>query len=181
MGAWNGALCGGGPQHASPGRGVKKYQEGYVMEDKILVEWDNRYSVNIQLIDDQHKKLIDMTNSLYESCLEGDEAAKAYFLTTIHGTVDYVKYHFSAEEKMLENIRYPILAEHKRAHEGFVKKIFEDVKSFQGGKQFVPNVFVRYLKDWILTHIAVEDKKYAEYILNLKKQGALNHMISNPA
>jgi hemerythrin len=149
----------------------------FVMNDKILVEWDDRYSVKIQLIDDQHKRLIDMTNALYEGCLAGDEAAKAYFMETVHGTVDYVKYHFTAEEKILRHIKYPYLAEHEKAHEGFVKQILEDVKSFQGGKKFVPNVFVRYLKDWILTHIAVEDKKYAGYILNLKKQGVLDSTI----
>jgi hemerythrin len=143
------------------------------MEDKILVEWDERYSVGIPLVDDQHKELVNMTNTLYEGCLAGDEAARAYFLQAIHGTVEYVKYHFAAEEKILENVNYPDILEHKRAHEGFVKNIFEDVKSFQTGKKFVPNVFVRYLKDWILTHIAVEDKRYAEYILNLKKQGLL--------
>ncbi|MDR1903327.1 MAG: bacteriohemerythrin [Treponema sp.] len=146
-------------------------------DDTILVEWDDRYLIGIQLIDDQHKELIDLTNKLYAGCLAGDEAAKAYFLETVHGTVDYVKYHFTAEEKILENVKYPALTEHKKFHEGFVKQIFDDVKSFEGGKKFVPNVFVRYLKDWILTHIAVEDKKYASYILNLKKQGILNSII----
>jgi hemerythrin len=147
------------------------------MEDNILVEWDDRYSVGIQLVDDQHKELVNMTNTLYAGCLAGDEAARTYFLEAIHGTVDYVKYHFAAEEKILENVTYPDIFEHKKAHEGFVKKIFEDVKSFQSGKKFIPNVFVRYLKDWILTHIAVEDKKYAEYILNLKKKGVLAQKI----
>jgi hemerythrin len=148
------------------------------MDEKILVEWDERYSVGIPLVDEQHKELVTMTNTLYEACLAGDEAARAYFLQAIHGTVDYVKYHFAAEERILENVKYPGIIEHKKAHEGFVKKIFEDVKSFEGGKKFVPNVFVRYLKDWILTHIAVEDKKYAEYILHLKKQGALNSKVA---
>jgi hemerythrin len=147
-------------------------------DDRILVEWDDRYSIGIQLIDDQHKELVDLTNKLYAGCLAGDGAARAYFLETIHGTVDYVKKHFSAEEKILEKVKYPAFAEHKKAHEGFVKKVFDDVKSFEEGKKFVPNVFVRYLKDWILTHIAVEDKKYAEYIMGLKKQGALNSRIS---
>ncbi|MDR0582746.1 MAG: bacteriohemerythrin [Treponema sp.] len=143
------------------------------MEEAILVEWDDRYSVGIQLIDDQHKKLIDLTNTLYKGCLEGDQTAGSNFMEAIHGTVAYVKYHFSAEEKMLENIKYPGIMEHKREHESFVKKILEEVESFQNGKKFVPNVFVRFLKDWILTHIAVEDKQYAKYIHDLKKQGLL--------
>jgi hemerythrin len=141
--------------------------------DNILVEWDDRYSMGIPVIDDQHKKLIDLTNKLYAGCLAGDEKAQAYFMETVHGTVDYVKYHFSAEEKILEKVKYPALAEHKKSHEGFVKQVFNDVKSFEGGKKFVPNEFVRYLKDWILTHIAVEDKQYSKYIMDLKKRGIL--------
>ncbi|MDR1985631.1 MAG: bacteriohemerythrin [Treponema sp.] len=143
------------------------------MNDRILVEWDDRYLVGIPLIDEQHKELITMTNTLYQGCLEGDAKA-VYFMETIHGTVDYVKYHFSAEEKLLESVNYPDIGEHKKEHEGFIRQIFEEVKGFQGGKQFVPNDFVRYLKDWILAHIALTDKKYAKYILNLKKQGLLH-------
>jgi hemerythrin len=143
------------------------------MADEILVEWDNKYSLGIPLIDDQHKALIDLTNALYKGCLAGPEEAQAYFMETIQGTVDYVKYHFAAEEKILEKVHYPALEEHKNQHRSFVLKIVEDVKNFQEGKKFVPNTFVRYLKDWILSHIAVMDKQYAEYIFSLKKKGEL--------
>lgn len=146
------------------------------MDDRILVEWDDRYLVGIPLVDEQHKELITMTNTLYRGCLEGDAKAKIYFMQTIHGTVDYVKYHFSAEEKILESVNYPDIAEHKREHEGFIRQIFEQVKSFEGGRKFVPNDFVRYLKDWILAHIALTDKKYAEYIHHLQKQGKLSNL-----
>jgi hemerythrin len=139
----------------------------------ILVEWDDRYSVGIPFIDDQHKELIHLTNELFQGCLKGDETARSYFRKTIKGVVDYVGKHFSAEEKMLENVNYPELAEHKKQHEEFVKKVLEDVKSFQDGRKFDPNVLVRYLKDWILSHIAMSDRSYAEYIVSLKKQGLL--------
>jgi hemerythrin len=136
------------------------------MERDILVEWDGKYSVGIDMIDTQHKKLIDLTNTLYEGCLAGEEEAKRYFQKTIQGTVDYVKYHFSAEEKLMEHFGYPDIINHKSQHASFIMKILEDVKSFQSGKKFVPNAFVRYLKDWILSHIAVMDRHYADYILH---------------
>jgi hemerythrin len=140
------------------------------MENEVFVEWDDRYSVGIPLIDSQHRKLIELTSSLYDACLEGTDAAASNFRSAIHSMVDYVKYHFSAEEKLLESSRYPGLTAHRKEHEGFVIKVLQDVRDFEEGKKFVPNVFVRYLRDWILAHIAVEDKKYADYILGLKKQ-----------
>ncbi|MDR2069692.1 MAG: bacteriohemerythrin [Spirochaetaceae bacterium] len=143
------------------------------MTDNMIVEWDDRYLIGIPLIDDQHKELIRLTNALYESCLQGDEAARESFKIAIQGTVDYVKFHFSAEERVLQNVNYPEFAVHKKQHEEFVKQILEEVKAFEEGKKFVPNVFVRFLRDWILTHIAMADKKYAAYIIHLKKNGAL--------
>jgi hemerythrin len=139
----------------------------------VFVEWDDRYSVGIPLIDDQHKELIRLTNDLYESCLAGEDAARVNFMAAVKGTVDYVKYHFGVEEKLLQNVNYPELTEHKREHEAFVRHILDEVQNFQDGKKFVPNVFVRYLRDWILSHIAVADRKYAAFILAMKKQGAV--------
>jgi hemerythrin len=143
------------------------------MGKDVFVAWDDKYSVGIPLIDEQHKELIRLTNELYESCLAGEDAARANFMEAVKGTVDYVKYHFGVEEKLLQNAKYPELAEHKKEHEAFVRHILNEVQSFQEGKKFVPNEFVRYLRDWILSHIAVADRRYATYILGLKKTGAL--------
>jgi hemerythrin len=52
-----------------------------------------------------------------------------------------------------------------------------DVQSFQDGRKFVPNNFVRFLKDWILSHIAIQDTLYAKYIVDLKKQGQLENVL----
>jgi hemerythrin len=142
-----------------------------------FVEWDDRYSLGIPLIDDQHKHLIELTNGLYACCVRGGEDIQACFRDAVRGTVDYVKYHFTAEERMLVNINYPGFIMHKKEHEGFILKILQDAKEFEEGKKFVPNNFVRYLKDWILAHIAVEDRKYADYILGLKKRDALKRLV----
>ncbi|MDR2803342.1 MAG: bacteriohemerythrin [Treponema sp.] len=138
-----------------------------------LIEWNGRYSVGIPKIDEQHKELLRLTNELYASCLSDDDGLKERFKQTISALVNYVSEHFGAEERLLQRVKYPQYAEHKREHESFVKKVLEEVAAFNEGKSFVPNNFVRYLKDWILSHIAMSDKLYAEYIFSLKKQGKL--------
>jgi hemerythrin len=149
------------------------YEESVRPDTDDFIKWDDRYLVNIPLIDGQHKKLIHLTNELYQGCLLGEAAARSCFRKTVKGVVDYVGEHFSTEEKVLETVKYPQLETHRSRHEEFIKKVLEEVKDFQNGRKFVPNLFVRYLKDWILSHIAMEDKHYGEYIFGLKKQGLL--------
>ncbi|MDR0642382.1 MAG: bacteriohemerythrin [Treponema sp.] len=139
-----------------------------------FVEWDDRYTTGIQLLDDQHKELIRFTDELFSNCNAGDAEANEAFKKTAHAAVEYVKKHFSAEEKMFENIKYPLAAEHKKQHEAFVKRVLDDVRKFEEGKNFVPLAFARFLREWILTHIAVHDKQYADFIQNLKRKGLLS-------
>ncbi|MDR1909863.1 MAG: bacteriohemerythrin [Spirochaetaceae bacterium] len=144
------------------------------MADQDYVAWDDKYSTGIQLLDDQHKELLRLTNELFANCQSGEESANEAFRKIAHSTVDYVKYHFTAEEKIFEKIKYPFAAEHKKQHESFVKRVLEDVKKFEEGRHLIPHNFARFLKEWILTHIAVHDRQYADYINTLKRKGQFN-------
>jgi hemerythrin len=143
-----------------------------------IVQWHSSYSIGIPLIDVQHRELINLTNKLYEGCMAGREVSKTVFLKTIRGAVDYVGYHFSTEEKIMERVSYPYAeyTAHKQQHKDFVREVLREVDDFSSGKKFTPNAFVYFLKDWVLTHIAVTDKKLGEYLVNLKRQGGLKGM-----
>lgn len=129
----------------------------------VFVEWDNKYSVNIKQVDDEHKHLIDIINDLFDACTRGKEAAEEKFRLSIKDVVGYVKTHFSNEEDLMIKHNYPDYQNHKKQHELFVMKLLEEVARFEEGKQFVPNHFVRFLKEWLLEHIAVTDKAYQKF------------------
>jgi len=139
-----------------------------------FVSWRNSYSIGIRVIDDQHKYLLNLTNHLYEACTFNDGLIGEKFKTTIQSAIEYVGVHFSTEEKLMERTNYPGIAAHKQAHKIFVQKVLESVKEFEEGKVYTPNAFVRFLRDWVLEHIAMEDKKMGEYFLRLKQQGKLH-------
>ncbi|MDR2403378.1 MAG: bacteriohemerythrin [Spirochaetaceae bacterium] len=144
------------------------------MQTESVVEWDDSYSVGVELIDNQHRELIKMTNDLFAGCQKGGTTAEMYFMKTIQGAVKYVKTHFSTEEIIMERLKYPDFLVHKKEHENFVAKVLKEVKDFEGAKNFVPLDFARYLQDWVLTHIALSDKKYGVFFNELKSKGALD-------
>jgi hemerythrin len=133
-----------------------------------LIVWEDRYSVGVPFIDDQHKHLVQMTNELYLACFQDSVVAKQYFTRVIHNALDYIKIHFSTEEQLMAKIVYPDLPSHKKDHEDFVHQILMNAKEFEDGSYKAPAVLAKFLKDWIVTHIAITDKKYYYYIRSLK-------------
>jgi hemerythrin-like metal-binding protein len=75
----------------------------------------------------------------------------------------YVIEHFSTEEKLLLEINYPGYAAQKREHAYFIKRLLEEADRFDQGDNWAPSRFVSFLADWLVSHIATEDKKYAVY------------------
>ena len=144
-----------------------------------LVVWDDKYATGITMIDNQHKELFSLTNELFNACLDGDEMVKTVFKETMERMVAYVRFHFGAEQELLQRINYPQFHEHKKQHEELVLDILDAVKGYNEGKKFVANHFVRTLRDWILSHIALADQLYVSYLAAQKKKGQLSDLEIN--
>ena len=139
-----------------------------------IVIWDNKYSTGIEEIDNQHKQLIVLTNELFQACMLGESAVKTVFKEAMSRMVNYVNFHFSAEQELMQRTKFPDYAEHKTQHDSLIQQILAAVKDHKEGKKFVPNLFVRTLRDWILSHIAVYDKAYSLFIQGQIKKGVLS-------
>ena len=138
-----------------------------------IVQWEAKYATGIEIIDIQHKKLVDLTNELYRACLSRDASVEEMFKEAMGRMVEYVRYHFSEEQDLLQRINYPDYHDHKKQHDTLVMQILSAAKGYNEGKKFVPNNFVRTLKDWVFGHIAVSDKIYSGYVHEQKKKGLL--------
>jgi hemerythrin len=138
-----------------------------------VVVWDDKYATGIEVIDNQHKQLVELTNQLYLACLAGDEVISTVFKDAMGHMVDYVRFHFAAELKLLSAVNYPDYHNHKKMHDDLVHEILGAAKDYSEGKKFVPNNFVRTLRDWIFGHIAVYDKIYAAYVADEIRKGVI--------
>jgi len=143
-------------------------------DNKDMVVWDEKYATGIELIDSQHKELFSLTNELFRACMSDNETLKGVFTETMGRMVDYVRFHFGAEQVLLQRIKYPDYQEHKKQHDKLIRDILDAVNAHNKGEKFVANQFVRTMRDWILSHIALTDKQYVAFIASQKKQGLLN-------
>lgn len=141
------------------------------MEDKHINKWSNSYSVGINLIDEQHRELFSMINTFYEGCFQGNEkSAREFFERGIHNIVNYIKYHFSTEEKLLGFIDYPGLVGHKQQHAEYLKSIVSQTGPFETGTPSSFRPYVQYLRDKLFAHITSSDKEYGAFLQDLKKR-----------
>jgi len=138
-----------------------------------IVVWGEKYATGIELIDGQHHQLVELTNQLYVACFTEDDVLQVVFKDAMSRMVKYVRFHFDAEIKLLNAINYPDYNNHKKMHDDLVKNILEAANDYRDGKKFVPNNFVRTLKDWIFGHIAVYDKIYSAYVMEQIRKGSL--------
>jgi hemerythrin len=138
-----------------------------------FIPWKKAYALGIPLIDEQHRKLLRLTNDLYMTCREGSTSAGDGFKSAARAIAEYIKVHFKTEEKIMERIGFPDLAGHRGEHREFVGKFIEEVRSFEEGKPFVPYSFAVFLKQWILDHVAQTDRKMGRYLLEAARKGEL--------
>ena len=137
-----------------------------------LVTWSHTFSVGVQLIDDQHKGLIDLVNDLFNHVSGNEQEERDYFNKVIQEVVKYVKIHFATEEKIMTTTKYPGYADHKKEHDRFVMMVVEKVQDFEAGKRLTLTSFTKFLKEWVLTHIAVVDKQYINHFMGLASRKA---------
>jgi len=161
---------------------MKMKHDVIIKTDDKHVTWSDRYSMGIKLVDDQHKGLLKFVNELFNHATGDEKAEREYFKSVIQEAVKYIKIHFDTEEKLMLSTKFPGYAEHKMIHDGFTMTVLKSVKDFEGGKRLVLEKFAYFLKDWVLTHVAVEDVKYAGYfrkIATRNKDGKLTISSAN--
>jgi len=130
-----------------------------IKEKPEIIVWSDRLACGIKVIDDQHRGLVALVNEIFNH-VTGDEIQESeYFHKVIQETVNYVKLHFATEEKIMLAAKMPEYARHKKAHNRFILTILDFIHYYETGRKRNLHAFGKYLKDWILSHIALMDKQ----------------------
>jgi len=128
------------------------------------LEWSDKFSTDVSSVDRQHQELLYLSQKLLDVLSAGTatlEEKQAVF----KNLVDHALEHFDYEERVMQNICYPNLSQHKREHDELRNEIAEISKDVMSGKGVDDwKGLVSLVQVWLLRHIVSSDIPIREHI-----------------
>ena len=124
--------------------------------------WTEALSVNIAVLDQQHKQLIETVNELDQALRKGE--GKAALDSVLDKLVECALVHFAAEESLMQEHDFPGFSTHRTLHEEFRKRLAEYLGAHKAGKPGVPVSLLFFMQEWMKEHLSKTDKLYSAFL-----------------
>ena len=133
------------------------------LSEKHYLEWKDEYSVGIDSIDQQHRRLVNLINQLHTAVhySTGEEFERE----ALDELVDYTKTHFQYEEGLMQEHGYPDFEPHKAQHQKMIAKVGEVLAEYEQDQDTAMKNALSYLSDWLINHINGTDKEYSSFLI----------------
>ena len=128
-------------------------------------DWDNSLSVGVKSIDEQHRVWIERLNSL-SAAIESHQGARC-ISKTLNFMMDYVEFHFAAEEMLMAARDYPGLGRHRLQHQEFRNALMDFlVLEFEEGDAAsrLTDSINNFQISWLTNHIQQADREFAVFL-----------------
>ncbi len=120
------------------------------------LHWDPSLSVQVQEIDEDHQKLVNLFNLLIEAVEQND--APAYIEALLQELISCTVWHFRHEERLMLKYGYPDIAAHTREHQELAKSVEQLLNQSLNGEK------IAFLEQWLTGHILGADMAMGVYL-----------------
>lgn len=129
------------------------------------IVWDDALSVEVDEIDEDHQKLVDLFNMLSHSVENGDSTE--YIDAVLDELISCTAWHFKHEERLMLLYSYQGLDEHRTEHNELIDSVRDLQKKFHQANKVLTNDDIEYLEDWLTAHILGHDMKLGFYLMKV--------------
>ena len=130
--------------------------------------WSKDLETGIDILDEQHRRYFDLLNNYLEKAAKAptgrqqiiDLAEKFDFLR------QYAKQHFSTEESIMEDAKYPDYESHQKDHLYFLRHVEELYLQLitNGYSSQLAREVNYYMIQWFIEHIRFTDMKLVAFL-----------------
>ena len=134
------------------------------LENNFKLKWCDEYKIGVELIDNEHKEIVDNFEQLYKRINEGN--GLQHYADMLRFIEKYVSFHFYHEEEFQKKIGYQEIESHMAEHRNFKMQVEQLIQKQKDdtitNKDLV--ILVVFIKEWLIHHILVEDKKIGVFL-----------------
>jgi hemerythrin len=124
-----------------------------------FMTWTKEMGVSVEVLDEDHRKLIEIINELHDGILAGHK--KEILSAVLDRLIEYTIFHFAREEDYFAKASYSSASMHMLEHEAMVRKISNLQQRLKNAPIAMLDLeLMGYLRTWLVTHIQGSDKKY---------------------
>jgi hemerythrin len=135
--------------------------------------WDSSLAIGIDVIDNQHRRIVDYINELNTAIVNKDKENMFHVLQEL---ADYTMTHFAFEESLMDKSAYPFADAHKQVHASFAGQVTRYQKKFAQGQDISKHLRSE-LQIWLTNHIKKDDKDFAPYVRKLQNKSWLGGLL----
>ena len=131
-----------------------------------MLQWKEEYEVGVVEIDEQHQKLIDIANRVYE-LMRNELALDKYdqIVEILQELKEYTVYHFHFEEGLMQKAKYKKRFSHKILHQNFLAQVEAvDLSAVDENQEAYLIQIMDFIANWLIDHIVGEDKKVGQSV-----------------
>jgi hemerythrin-like metal-binding protein len=126
------------------------------------IVWDQSLSVEVDEIDEDHRRLVDLFNILSHSVEKGD--ATDYIEAVLEELISCTVWHFRHEERLMLLYKYREFETHKAEHNELIESVRGLQKKFHQENKQLANEDIEYLEDWLTGHILGQDMRLGFFL-----------------
>ena len=130
-----------------------------------MLEWNERYSVGVESIDEAHKEIFSIVNRLRKAMRTGGNS-KWTASEAIKYLKSYTLKHFQDEEAYMLLIGFRDYENHKIVHDGMRDKIIPRLSSYLEVSDYSDESvesFLTICEKWLHKHILGQDRELLKY------------------